>query len=275
MNGETVAGNDAAAVQQLIFLRSVPLQIRLQEIRRAIGDTDRLTCLDFGNDNGAFSLHLRRSGGDWTTVVREPAIAAGASALLGTPVTVFEGDELAVPDKHFDLVVVGEGLARSPDGHRFIAMCHRILKPDGRMLVCVPRHKAISVLNPLRRRLARGGRLPRGYTEGELFRTLKDGFDVHVMRSYSRFFVELTDIVTGPLRAAGAAAPGVDDRLRRRLTLAYVLGWIGFQLDVLLFFTRGCRLMALGQRRPWLPRKTPVLGDGRSITEAVLQTLPR
>jgi len=275
MNGDTVTGDAAAEAQRLIFLKSVPLQIRLQEIRRVIGDTDRLACLDFGNDNGAFSLYLRRSGGTWTTVVREPAVAAGASALLEATVTVFEGDELDVPDKHFDLVVVGEGLERSADGQRFIAMCHRILKPDGRMLVCVPRDKPVSVLNPLRRRLARGARPPHGYTEGELFRTLKDGFDVHLMRSYSRFFVELTDILTGPLRAAGAAAGAVDERLRRQLMVAYILGWIGYQLDVLLFFTRGCRLIALGQRRPWLPRKTPVLGDGRSITEAVLQTASR
>ena len=37
------------------------------------------------------------------------------------------------------------------------------------------------------------GRVRPGYTESALFNILKDGFDVHHVRSYSRFFVEFVD----------------------------------------------------------------------------------
>ncbi len=279
-NEEPGAVTGSAAVQQQQFLKSIPLQIRLQEIRRVIGEPDGLKCLDFGNDNGAFSLHLRRSGGRWQTIVRDGAVAEGAGELLGEAVTVYHGGDVEIADKTFDLVVVGSGLEAAPDGRAFIEMCHRILKPDGRILVCVPRVKPGSLLNPLRRYLVRrrggaaAGEVPaRGYTEGQLFRTLKDGFDVHLMRSYSRFFVELADTLGGDPHSRGAAGPG-DEHLMRRLSIWYVPAWIGYQLDALLFLTRGHRLIALAQRRPWLPRKTPVLTDGRSISEAVLQSAP-
>jgi hypothetical protein len=53
----------------------------------------------------------------------------------------------------------------------------------------------------------------------------------------------------------------------------YPLFGLAYQLDFLLFFSRGNYLIANAKRRAWLPRKTPVLSDGRSITEAVLSKI--
>jgi hypothetical protein len=110
-----------------------------------------------------------------------------------------------------------------------------------------------------------------GYSEGELFRALKDGFDVHGMHSYSRIFVELVELMTAAALARREGGADVETlvRVHRR---AYPVAWLAYQLDLLMFFTRGHRLVATAKRRAWLPRKTPILIDGRSISEAVLSS---
>jgi hypothetical protein len=50
---------------------------------------------------------------------------------------------------------------------------------------------------------------------------------------------------------------------------------LAFQLDLIIFFTRGYRMVAYGRRKGWRPRQTPVLSDGRNITEAVLKQTGR
>jgi hypothetical protein len=110
-----------------------------------------------------------------------------------------------------------------------------------------------------------------GYSESDLFRILKNGFDVHHMRSYSRFFLEFTDTIAQFLvRRARQSAEGTEKERLATYSTFHVLYGLAFQLDMLLFFTRGHHLIALAKRRAWRPRNAPVLVDGRSISEAVL-----
>ncbi len=278
MTDENTPALEGGALHQFLFRKSIPLQLRFQEVKRAVGDPDGMTCLEMGNDNGAFSFQLRRLGGDWHTVVRDTTTAAAVQELVATDVHVFDGKALPFAAKSFDLVVVGGGMEQATDETTFIELFHRILKPDGRVVVCVQRLKPFSLLNPLRHMLTpsdqdrdrrRIGR--EGYTEGELFRALKDGFDVHTMRSYSRIFVELVDLLTASTLARHGGKPD-DATLARVHRRAYPFAWLAFQLDLLMFFTRGHRLVATAKRRAWLPRKTPILIDGRSISEAVLSS---
>jgi len=115
------------------------------------------------------------------------------------------------------------------------------------------------------------GLLRPGYSESELFNILKHGFDVHNMRSYSRFFVELTDTFAQFFKArARDVDPGNERRVKNIYSFAFLGYWIASVFDILLFFTRGYNLIATAKRRAWRPRNTPVLIDGRSISEAVL-----
>ncbi|MGQ9663098.1 MAG: hypothetical protein ACUVWX_12290 [Kiritimatiellia bacterium] len=63
--------------------------------------------------------------------------------------------------------------------------------------------------------------------------------------------------------------------MRRRLFLGAVLYTLAYQLDLLLFFTRGYYMVASAKRRAWRPRTAPVLSDGRSLSEVVLVRAPR
>jgi hypothetical protein len=110
-----------------------------------------------------------------------------------------------------------------------------------------------------------------GYTESQLFSILKHGFDVHHMRSYSRFLEELADtIVMAMANRAKARSSGDWEGSTRLFAIAGPFYRIAYQLDMFLFMGHGFNLIATAKRRAWRPRNAPVLVDGRSISEAVL-----
>jgi hypothetical protein len=91
------------------------------------------------------------------------------------------------------------------------------------------------------------------------------------MRSYMRFFVALVDVFVQALTwRLGGGTPQSKGRIRAILSVSDLFSRLADQLDMLLFFTRGHRLVAVAKRRPWRSRTAPVLTDGRSISEAVL-----
>ena len=274
MTSDSNEGRGLAERQLLLLRKCLPLQVRLHEVRRALGDTGGQTCLDIGTGNGMISYHLRQLGGRWHTVVAGADVAASVQAVVGEDVH-FPNDR-ALPFKKgtFDAVVVVRRLAQFDSHEAFIEECHRILKPDGRLILTVPHVKPMTLIQPLRRMLrldaASGGPYQEGFTESELFRLLKHGFDVHHMRTYSRFFVELTDtfVQYATSRRRDNLAP--DERMLRACRTGGFFYQLASQLDMLFFFTRGHYLIAAAKRRAWRPREAPILVDGRSISEAVL-----
>ncbi len=256
-----------------LFKRSVPLQVALQEVVRATGGTDGLSCLDIGADNGMFSYQLRKQGGTWQTLARRRDCFEAMKPVLRENVHHYQPPKFPFENKAFDIVVVAGSLERADSDEAFIEECHRVLKPDGRLVVSVTHLKPLSIVTWLRMLAGppaeSSGLVRRGYGESELFRILKNGFDVMHVRSYQRFFVELVDILTR--RLVGQRDSTVAGRSIRRLYSAmYPFYRLAYQFDMLLLFTRGFRLIATAKRRVWLPRSTPVLVDGRSISEAVL-----
>lgn len=256
-----------------LFKRSVPLQVELQEIIRATGGTAGLTCLDIGADNGMLSYQLRKQGGTWHTVAWRRETVAALTPILNDNVYTYEPPKLPFKRKTFDVVVAIGCLERSASDDAFIEECHRVLKPEGRLILCVSHCKPLSLVTWLRKLSGppsgASGLVRNGYTESELFRILKNGFDVLHVRSYQRLFVELIDILTRRMRRRGDGVLG--DRTVGRLYAAmYPFYRLAYQLDMLLLFTRGFRLISTAKRRVWLPRSTPILVDGRSISEAVL-----
>jgi SAM-dependent methyltransferase len=260
-----------AARQLALFRRSLPLRLKLQELLRALGPAGNLACLEAGATGGALSYHLRRAGGQWSTVAADAASAEAVRQIVGDAVAVYEGQPFPFEKKSFDAVVIVDGLERIPDDARFIEECHKVLKPDGRLVVSVSRIKSGSAIRPLRRLFGgapeREGWVRDGYTESDLFNALKDGFDVISTRTYCRFCVEFVELVVGAWARRLGAAP---ERLERLYRNAGPFYWLANQVDLLLLLSRGFRMIAVAKRRAWRPRKTPVLVDGRSITEAVL-----
>lgn len=256
------------------FKSCLPMQVTLHELSRAIGKTDKLTCLDIGMNNGMMAFHLRKLGGKWHSAVSDERSAAVVKEFVSSDVAVISGGTLPFKKKIFDVVVVLDYLERVQDDELFIEECHRILQPDGRIIVVVPRRKAWSGINPLRTMLnvdpMDRGWVRGGYTESDLFGILKHGFDVHQMRNYGKVLVELTDTV---VQALLRRALDKDDPVASTNRIYAVAGpfyRIAYQLDMLLFAGKGFKLIATAKRRTWRPRNAPVLVDGRSISEAVL-----
>lgn len=245
--------------------------------------------LDIGGHAGAFGHHLRRLGGAWRSMELDPKSAAACKALLGDGTQMAGDGKFPFEKASFDVVVAIDALERVADEQAFVTECHRVLKPKGMLIVTVPLIKSWGLLPPLRQMLGltdeRYGRLRPGYTESRLFELLKDGFDVQEARTFSRFFVELVDTlgrfvlrsVNRDRVAADFAGMLSDEQDFRKIEKAfrvysflYPVFWLAGMLDGLLFFTRGYHFAARGKRRQWIPRRTPVLADGRSIAEAAL-----
>lgn len=270
---QAVYGGMDSGVFQL--RHSVPLRMRLHETVKITGSTDGLTCLDIGSINGALSALLRKQGGRWHSVVFSETAEASLNAAVDENVYRTTDRTLPFKRKIFDLVVIFDGLEGFHADDAFIEECHRILKPDGRLIVNVHHDKPVSLVRGLRSMLTAIRESPSlmyaEYTESQLFSILKHGFDVHSVRSYSRFLVEVVDaMVTFILDGIPRDLPGADRSIRRVYLIASPFYWVASQLDLLLFFSRGHVLLASAKRRAWRPRNAPVLVDGRSISEAVL-----
>ena len=255
------------------FKKSLPLLLILDEVLKAIGPVEGQDCLEIGADSGMISYYLRKHGGEWTTIATSAKAADDVRAVCAGEVHVIKEATLPFRKKVFDTVVIFDFLERIPSDGSFVEECHRILKPDGRLIVHTPRIKAWTPIHGIRRMLGVSGEAlglaRQGYTETMLFNLLKDGFDVHNMHSYSRFFMELVDAGVFATQRRGEGADP-EARAARISAVAGVLYRLAFQLDMLLFMTKGHRLVAVAKRRGWRSRATPVLVDGRSITEAVL-----
>jgi len=266
---------EEAKLELSVFKRALPMQVKLHEIIRSLGNTEKLVCLDIGADNAMMSHHLRKRGGEWYSAVKGQKECDAANAVVDGNVHIMEGKTLPFKKAFFDVLVVIDYLERAESDEGFIEECHRVLKPDGKLIVNVAQIRPWMVIRPLQQMMGltfeKKGLVRPGYSESQLFNILKHGFDVHNMRSYSRFFVELTDTFVQFLKArAGESDPGNNKKVKNLYSMAYLPYRIGYQFDMLLFFTRGYNLIATAKRRAWRPRNTPVLVDGRSISEAVL-----
>lgn len=271
-----------------LFNKSLLKQAKLKRILGLLGPVRGQACLDLGGDNGVISYQLRRQGGVWTSADLGGKSVESIRRLVGERVVALEGSKLPFPDSTFDVIVIIDMLEHVRDDAQLIAECHRVLKQSGRFVVNVPHIKAWATLPPVRRLLGLGdeahGHVRPGYTQSQLFDLLKDGFNVEEVQTYSKFFSEALDTairyVASKMSRGKAGDPkgqmidetdfGRMTKLFRVYSILYPFFWVAARLDALLFFTRGYCLVARAKWRPWLPRRTPVLRDGRSIAEAAL-----
>jgi len=96
-----------------------------------------------------------------------------------------------------------------------------------------------------------------GYTGSELYNILKDGFDVPETILYSNGLLE------------SAATIG---EFAQKLILPEHYWMVREKALSKLEFLPGHKLLVKSRRRPWRPRLSPKLIDGRSIAEAAINT---
>jgi SAM-dependent methyltransferase len=276
--------------QEKLFKRSVRRQMRLRKLKQLIGITTNQDCLEITAGDGVISARLREGGGRWKTLVLSNDAKDSLGWFVDDPVDVFHGPAVQEADGTFDLVVIVDALERVRADYAFIKECHRVLKPDGRLVITAARKMFCLGLCPLRSILglswrAKGLERP-GYTSGEFFEVLKDGFDVPDTDSYSTFCIELPGLLCEAFANRLARNPynmpgektGTEEfyhytKLNVFAALFYPLMWVLSTLDEkLLFFVPGHNMIAKTKRRVWRVRKQPILIDGRSIAEAAINT---
>lgn len=272
-----------------LFNKSLLKKAKWKQIRRMLGPPAGKTCLDIGADNGVISYLLRQEGGRWHSADISEKAVDSIRSLVGERVDRIADGRLPYEDETFDTVVIIDMLEHMENDYGFIRDCHRVLKPAGQLIVNVPHHKPGALLRPLRNILGltdeKHGHVRPGYTGQQLFDVLKDGFDVQEVTTYSRFFTELIDtfIQLAAARkqpdASGEKGVLIDqrdfsamERSFRTYSMVYPILYTASLLDYLLFMTKGYSLIARAKRRLWIPRKIPILADGRSIAEAAINT---
>lgn len=282
--------NEVVRWQEKLFKRSVRRQMRLRKIKQFVGNTTGQHCLEITAGDGIISAQLRESGGTWTSLVQHAEAQTALSYFVNGDINVLQGAKIAEPDGKFDTVVIVDALERLRDDYAFIRECHRVLKSDGRLVVNAARKMVCLGVCPLRSALGMSWRskgLERpGYTSGEFFEVLKDGFDVPETDSYATCCVEMPGLLCeaaankltgGPYNMPGENT-GTEQfyhytKLNVFAALVYPLMWLLTRMEEsLLIFMPGHNMVAKTKRRVWRARRQPVLIDGRSIAEAAINT---
>lgn len=277
--------------QEKLFKRSVRRQMRLRKIKELIGMTTNQNCLEITAGDGVISSRLREGGGRWKTLTLSSVAKASLEWFIDGPVDVFQAPAIQEADGTFDLVVIVDALERVRDDYAFIKECHRVLKPDGRLVITAARRMVFCLGGcPLRSMIGLSWRAKglerNGYTSGGFFEVLKDGFDVPDTDTYSTCCVEvpgqLCEAAANKLARGSYNMPGEKagteefyhyTKLNAFAAVLYPLMWILALLEEkLLFFVPGHNMIAKTKRRVWRARKQPVLIDGRSIAEAAINT---
>jgi SAM-dependent methyltransferase len=271
--------------QEKLFKRSIRRNRKLQKIKNLTGNTGNLHCLEISSGDGVISANLRSLGGSWKTAVSTKRAADSIGYCNSEMITLIDNGKLPFEEQAFDMVVIVDALKGIADDYDFIHECHRVLKTDGWVIISEDCRRTLSVTTLLQRLFSVSpvakGQKRNGYTGSELYTILKDGFDVPETTLYSNGLFECAatigefaqKLITHDHYWMVHDKAGQEElyRYRRIHTLsgiAYPLFWILSKLE----FLPGHKLLVKSRRRPWRPRRQPVLIDGRSIAEAAINT---
>ncbi|MCL1921908.1 MAG: methyltransferase domain-containing protein [Kiritimatiellaeota bacterium] len=213
------------------------------------------TGLDVGFTNSWASQTFRQTGGYWMTVEMTHQRLGRVAGALGedTVLAAGKGGELPFDDKQFDVVVVSCAMltANPATVPAILRECHRIIKVGGHLVFTVTRQKLHASA------LSGAGA---GYSEAEMFRLLRDGFDVLGFRYSCRFWVQM--VRRWELRHNDpSAAPGLGTRLFYTLAKC---------IDLFLFFTKGYQMTVFCHRKGWRERRSSLIPSAAPVSEAIL-----
>jgi len=271
---ETTQHETAADWHSRLFHSSILMNLRLRNLRQIVRSTSGAVCLDIGDAPAALRRELRRAGGTWTSVSMQEDLVL--EDMLDEDVVELEGLHIPLADDCADVVVMQDVLEKIEDDYEFVREVHRVLKPNGILVVCAPNYKKLGLAGGFRNLLGFSaevqGLARSGYTQSELYDVIKDGFDITSRRNYSRFFTEFFDTILKFLVSffAGGSNPqavdGVEDFnvYRKAYQISSLLKpfhWLVSKIDILLFWTAGYHLIVKAHSR-----------DGRSISDATINT---
>ncbi len=271
--------------QEKLFKRSIRRTSKLDRILNLAGKTTNLQCLEISSGDGVISASLRSLGGSWKTFVTTEKAGTSLGFNLNEKISLIENGKLPFEEHTFDRVVIVDALKGIAQDADFIQECHRVLKNDGWVIISEERRCPISFVALLQRMFSSSpiahGYKRNGYSSGELFNILRDGFDVPEIICYSNGLFEAVCTIGAFLQQLilhehywlVREKVGQDQLYRYRKLNSigggvYPLLWIISKFE----FLPGHKLLIKSRRRHWRPRLQPKLLDGRSIAEAAINT---
>lgn len=252
-----------------LFKKSVLKQRKFKELTEYLGATDKLNCLDVGSDNGVISYLLRERGGRWTSADLTEEAVFCIRELVKEHAFQINGRRTPFHDNEFDRVIIVDFLEHISTDKEFAEELHRIIKPDGELIINVP-HIKNTLLRKFRVAIGqtdeKHGHVRPGYTPAGLGELLGRRFTIVSHKTYSKFFSESIDalmaLVIGVLKGKnansqkGLVVTGQDLQRYQRIfglyCIIYPVVWLCSKLDLLLFFISGYMLIvkAKAVKRP-------------------------
>jgi len=247
-----------------LLQRSLLKREKLKEIQSLLRVKPTDCCLDLGGDNGILSAELRQGPGRWVSADMAEEAVLSCHELCGRNAVRIDGTALPFRSESLDWIVVIDLLEHVHEDTLLAKELSRILKPDGYLLVHVPR-KAGGLLRWLAPKLGYTdqlhGHVRQGYTIDELTRLFQDEAVLTASRGYSRFFTQAIDLGIHAFMALKGTASTSKGHLVTSETLhasgtAYRVYGAVFPLlrgissmDRFLFFASGHNLLALFRKR--------------------------
>ena len=271
--------------QQKLFNGSLRRKVKLKRIQSLLGNTAQLNCLEISAGDGIISQTLRQHGGRWRSLAINQSAATSLAQFHASSIPAYEGEKLPFPDGHFDLLVIVDSLKNITDDYAFIQECHRIINSSGWVLISERRRSPVSFVTLMQHLLKVApdnyGCSRNGYTKDQIYRILKDGFDVPETVYYSNALLEIVaaigdaiqrQINHGPVWLIPKQFSQENLYFYRNLhlfsRLIYPIYWLSSLINI---FPKH-EMLLRSRRRKWRPRRQPKLIDGRSIAEATINT---
>ena len=271
--------------QNKIFYTSLRRRTKLKKIKAHLGRTEGLNILEISAGDAIISNILGENSTQFQTIGINETAAKSLNYFHKDKIEYVNNNILPYKDGEFDLLIIVDCLKNITDDYEFLQECHRIINSNGWVLISERRTQPISLVTLFQHLFKTApdnlGCARNGYTTDQLYRILKDGFDVPEISSYSNTLLEIIAVFNDVLQRSLFQIPtwikfkeNTKEDLYKyqsiynfaRLSLPII--W----LSSIFNFLPKHEMIVKSRRRRWSPRRQPKLIDGRSIAEATINT---
>ncbi len=271
--------------QTKLFSVSLRRKNKLKKIKSYLNNVSDLKILEISSGDAVLSQKLMENHNNWTTVSINEKSSKSLNYYLKNKTEIINNNKIPFSDGEFDLLIIIDCLKNVLDDYEFIQECHRVINNNGWVIISERKKYPGSLVALLQHifktKPVSTGAIRNGYTSDQLYRILKDGFDVPEINSYSNALLETLAVFNDLIQRSFFKIPvwiisnynKKEDLYRYRnlynlSKLTYPLMWIFSKFN----FLPNHEMILKSRRRRWSPRRQPKLVDGRSIAEATINT---